>query len=740
MRLDPKELRHISLNWKLLIPFLLLPAVLTTLFVGWGIRTQNLIISRQEEARLRQNYHNFQQRLDLRLNIDKTLAELVALNPEAQEALAVKDRARLMDMYEPLYSSMKRLPGIKQFHFLTDPGVSLLRLHQPSLYGDRVRRRTVFDALETGRTVGGLEMGATGLSLRGVAPVFYQARTVGGVEVGTALNRDFLTPLEEDFGYNITIYVPQDHQPYNLRVAATTAVDWLYLEPDAVQAALDQKRVTYQTLQPGSANLAVLIGPVLGYDGRPVAAVEMTGDRSRTLFSIKRHTTLIVTFGVVLLIVALAFVWWVSAKFLAPIDSLVDQAEKIADGQRVAKMNVRARDEFGTLADALNRMLTVQEEARDKLRNYAHELEERVQERTAELVQSEEKFRTLVDHIPLVVYRLEPGLIRSFVSNHIEKLTGWPPEEMVGEAGVWSQLIHPSDRQRVLEAKQDALEHGRVLEIEYRIMGPSGEEIDVLDHAEPIFNLDGEVENLEGYLLDIRERRRLQEQTVQTEELKTLSEISERLAHEFRNPLSVVGLSARRLKKVLDGGEKGKEYADIIIDQISRLELIINMIQGYIKPIVARFEPVSARELVIHAIDACQECIEEGNIELEVEDEPDLPEIEADRGLMERVWINLIRNAAYQMPSKGQLKIVVRSKDGRVIYKVIYPAGYLSDDHLRHFFYPFTTEDADASQVDLPLVPVIVHKHGGVINVGRLGDDLVSVSVELPVQPPKPSE
>jgi PAS domain S-box-containing protein len=730
-----KELRHISLKWKLLIPFLFLPVALTVLLVGWSIQGQTRILTAQEEEVVKGSLVDFRQRLELRTDLTKALAEQVALNPIAQQAMAEQNRQALLDLYSPVYHSLTRLPGVKQLHFHLTPPQSFARVHHPDMNGDDLipYRETINQAQRTGRVIGGIEFGATGFGIRGVAPIYAGGRLVGSVELGSDLDQDFLADLKSDFQCDLTIYVPVEKSGRGFTVLAATDPRRVKLVPQAYESVFSTGRTFFDIVTWHNQPLAVLVGEIEGYDGHPAALIELSLDRSDTIAAIRSNAFMLLVFGLILLLMALVFVWSISVLFLAPIKTMVDQAEEIRAGNMVPQMEVVNRDEFGTLTDALNKMLAGLEDSRRKLANQAHELEIRVRERTSELVASEEKFRALVEHIPLVVYRLEKGMVRSFVSPHIEKLTGWPPEEVVGGEKIWSASIHPDDRNRVLEAKRKALLNGTPLEIEYRFLDRQGTVVDVLDYAEPIKDANGRVLYLEGYMIDIRERKHLQEQTLRAEELKTLGEISARLAHEFRNPLSVVGLTARRLEKTLSEGDQCRTYTRILTEQIARLEQIINMIQKFIQPMGLRIITGDIGSLLESVIEAATPILEEKQIQLDVELDEEIPNLPLDPALIQRALFNLIRNAVYQMPKNGVLRLSVTPNSGSLGIQLIYPAGYLSDDQLRHFFFPFTTEDADTSLVDLPLVPVIIHKHNGVIHVKRQGDDLIMVSIDLPL-------
>ena len=683
---------------------------------------------------MRDNFIHLKQRFQLRLDSSGAMALLVAANPLVQKAVAERDRQTLIDLYQNVCNELTRQVGIKQFHFHVFPGYSFLRLHAPGQHSDELSsyRQTISEAYETGQVVSGLEYGVTGFGLRGVAPIYYQGELVGSVEIGWSLELPFLQRYMKDFDSHITLYTPDPAAPKGFRVLATTSESLTFLAAPIYKRVMGGAEPGFITQKVNDRNLAVLVGPIKDFQGRTVAVIELVRDRSGTLDLLRQHATIIISFAVAILILALVFVWWISALFLAPIWVLVDQAEKITAGDRVPHMDITVRDEFGTLAESLNRMLTSLEESRYRLQNQAQELEVRVRERTAELVQSEEKFRTLVENIPIAVYRLETGMIRSFVSSHIEKLTGWPPEELVGGLVVWSSVIHPRDRRRVMDEKRRSLEAGEVFDMEYRLVDRQGQEVPILDHAEPVGGENGRTQYMEGYMLDLRDRKRLEEQSNKAEELKTLSEISTRLAHEFRNPLSVVGLSARRLTRIIEETQDGAPYVKIIIEEVARLEQILRMILSFIQPLEINSHIISADRFIRDVARSARPILEEKKIELSLEIEEELPDLNLDSERLRHCFLNLIRNAVYQVSPHGVIRLVVTSEGRDVFIKFVYPAGYLTDDRLRHYFYPFTTEESDTSLVDLPMVPVCVHKHDGVIDVDREGADLIAVTIVLP--------
>ncbi len=120
------------------------------------------------------------------------LAITIAAIPEVQEAIALKDRNKLIDLLTPLISNLQSLSSYPlKIHFHIPPGKSFLRVWRPDKFGDDLRsfRNTVVKVLETGHPIFGIESGRAGLAVRGVAPIFWksQNKPVGSVEVFTNL-------------------------------------------------------------------------------------------------------------------------------------------------------------------------------------------------------------------------------------------------------------------------------------------------------------------------------------------------------------------------------------------------------------------------------------------------------------------------------------------------------------------------------------------------------------------------
>jgi len=253
-----------------------------------------------------------------------------------------------------------------------------------------------------------------------------------------------------------------------------------------------------------------------------------------------------------------------------------------------------------------------------------------VRERTAELIESEEKYRTLVENVPLVVYRMGAGGRVLFLNSFIEEVFGYTPVEILADPDLWDAAVYEEDAERVRNLRRKGFSRGEECIGEYRVRHKNGHLVHVLDHAIPSLGPDGTVRSVDGIIIDVTGRIKLQERLIQAEGLRTIGEVSMRLAHEIRNPLVSAGGFARRLLSSMNPEDPNREKVQIIVKEVGRLELILRMILTYIQPLELDVSPIQLNRPVEAALKAEQPAIEERGLHLDLHLGTELPEIPAD--------------------------------------------------------------------------------------------------------------
>ncbi len=156
---------------------------------------------------------------------------------------------------------------------------------------------------------------------------------------------------------------------------------------------------------------------------------------------------------------------------------------------------------------------------RDELTDLAasfNEMAMSLDKRTTEVRRAEIKYRSLVEQMSMITYitTLDKSIGTLYVSPQIEAVLGYTPEEWLADPGLWVQLLHPEDRDRVLAEVQKSLQStdGVLFQLEYRIFTRSGAMLWLYDEAISVKNELNEPDFLQGIMYDVTERKRFEEE------------------------------------------------------------------------------------------------------------------------------------------------------------------------------------------------------------------------------------
>lgn len=736
-----KRINDISLKWKLIIPFLFLTAMgAVTLFLV-SYRFQTSLINVNEEQRLSNLYQAFLNNINFKKDMAMSLAYLTARNPEVAAALARRDRQRLIALLAPAFKTLERDFGVRQFHLHVPPATSFLRLHAPKQHGEKMEayRPTINRARETGLGVGGVERGVLGLSIRSVVPVFYQGHLAGTVEFGLSLEKPLLEEFKKNFIAEAGLYLPGNTDPTIPQVLAAT-IDQPPPPVRLFKRLLFSGEVMIRPENLGTRKITSIYGPVRDFSGKIIGLVIISVDRSPAQALLQRYALVAAAWGLGGLMVSIVFVGFISVIFTRRIEEVIKGADEIASGRRDTRLPVKSGDELDVMARAINQMLRSLDASQLRLKEYAQNLELMVEQRTRSLKESEQTYRTLVENVPSIVYMVEPNGNTLFLNRASELMIGLPPEQLSGPLENWSRHIHPDDRDRVITLREESLQRKQEIRAEYRMVNHDGTLMYCFDHAVPIFKENRDFYRMEGIIIDISVQKELQEKSLQAQELETLGQISTRLAHELRNPLASIGGLARRIVKSFEATDTRAEKSQMILEQVQKLEKILNMMLAFISPQAINLQPVLVNRLIMQGIKEMQRKFQGTGFSVNVRIDPDLGLIPLDEALFERALLDLLENAWDRMGRKGEMDLMTHKNGETATITLTYQVPFISQGDIEDYFYPFTVDyssvkkDSDSDQPDVSIAKVIIHKHGGTINVTPEDAHQIKISIALPLQ------
>ncbi len=281
--------------------------------------------------------------------------------------------------------------------------------------------------------------------------------------------------------------------------------------------------------------------------------------------------------------------------------------------------------------------------------------------------------------------------------------------------------------------------------------------VDNLFHARPISEEDIQVltmfaskaclamenaslyESLESALHAVRSA---QDRLLQSEKLMALGEMAAKIAHEIKNPLTVIGGFARRIAKPVGKPADRhaiERYAQIILKEVQRLERIIRETLYFSREVAPEFSSVDLNSEIHDMLAMFREDLEDARITSVLDLSPEIPVISVDPDQLRQVLWNLISNAIQAMERSGILTVSTRAADPEegvgVVLRVSDTGGGIPHDVVHNIFNPFFTTKPKGTGLGLPIVHTIVEKHGGTIHLDNQEGKGVAFSVFLPLFP-----
>ncbi|WP_449244967.1 ATP-binding response regulator [Desulfobacca acetoxidans] len=232
-------------------------------------------------------------------------------------------------------------------------------------------------------------------------------------------------------------------------------------------------------------------------------------------------------------------------------------------------------------------------------------------------------------------------------------------------------------------------------------------------------------------LMSLREE---QERRAQDERLSALDQMVEGVAHEIRNPVTAIGGFARRLYERLPNGTQEKQYAEVIVNESKRLEQMVRQIVEATVISIPSLRKRDINEVIVEALAACQEKLNESQVTAKLELAEDLPPLIMDAGNMRRVIAHLISNAVNAMPSGGALTIISARRNHYGQIQVSDTGVGIPSKILPHIFDPFFTTKSSGPGLGLAMVHKIIKQHGGQISVETEPNKGTTFSILLPLK------
>ncbi len=231
--------------------------------------------------------------------------------------------------------------------------------------------------------------------------------------------------------------------------------------------------------------------------------------------------------------------------------------------------------------------------------------------------------------------------------------------------------------------------------------------------------------------------QKAQEAVRRSDRLAALGQLSGGLAHELRNPLGTIKASAEMLAQNVSGeNEVAREVAGFIVSEVDRTNSLITRFLDFARPLRLRTDRADLTQTLDRAVAAAQR--DAPAVAIYTNYAPEIPPFPFDAELMERVFFNLIANAAQATEPGGTVTVKTRAAGGAVEISVIDRGSGIEPQDLDSIFNPFFTTKPQGVGLGLAIVSKIVDQHGGKIAVESEPGKGSVFRVLLPMAPTAP--
>ena len=219
------------------------------------------------------------------------------------------------------------------------------------------------------------------------------------------------------------------------------------------------------------------------------------------------------------------------------------------------------------------------------------------------------------------------------------------------------------------------------------------------------------------------------------------TDLAASMSHEIRNPLVAIKTFAQLLPERFDDAEFRKDFNEIVVQEIDRLDKIITQINHFAHPSELVMKPIDVRASVRQAIAIARERVKKNGVAIDTTLPNDLPKVLADEAALTEAFAHLVANAAEATSGRSKPRITLAAKQVRegghasgVVVTIKDNGKGISTDLKEKVFSPFCTTKARGMGLGLPIVKRTIFDHNGRVDIDSNSHG-TSVSVMLPASP-----
>ncbi|WP_158582983.1 PAS domain-containing sensor histidine kinase [Lysinibacillus yapensis] len=363
-------------------------------------------------------------------------------------------------------------------------------------------------------------------------------------------------------------------------------------------------------------------------------------------------------------------------------------------------------------------------------RKKVEELLTRSQEQNRQLLEkrleeSEQRFKSLFVHNSDPIFTFD--LDRKFIEANpaAENILGYTSTEL--QQKEWASIIAPEDQDLYSEHFKRASQ-GEWQESTLSMIHKDGSNRVIELKMIPII-IDRQCIGIYQITKDITDSILAEERIRRSDKLAAVGLLAAGVAHEIRNPLTTLKGYIQLLATDID-----KNYADILLSEIDRINLIVSEFLILSKPQAIKYESQDIKLILNNITSILEPQARLNRIQIISEYDSNIPFINCEQNQLKQVFINLIKNAIEAMPNGGEIIVKAKKVNNQMVIIQISDEGIgIEEERIPKLGEPFYTTKEHGTGLGLMVCFRIIEQHGGTINISSQLNKGTSVDVCLPI-------
>ena len=438
----------------------------------------------------------------------------------------------------------------------------------------------------------------------------------------------------------------------------------------------------------------------------------------------------LITLSIVTLLIIFASVWfglYLSKGITVPIQELAEGTHRIASGDYDVFIDLPAEDEMGVLVNSFNQMTM-------DLKNSKLQLEET----NRELVRSNVEIEQRRLNMEIVFANVAAGVISTDAEGKIltfnksaEKMLNLKADQIVGRD--YKEVLNRDYLRIINEFFQDRYLVRKGSFKRQISLTVGNRTLPLLVSLNVMRDDKGKSHGVVAVLEDLSEIEKAQR-------MAAWREVARRIAHEVKNPLTPIQLSAQRLQRkygatlAKDDSKVFEECTNMIVDQVEGLKRLVNEFSSYARLPAPNLSLNDLKQIIQESVNVYKEA--QKAVTIVFHDAAEVPEIQVDREQMKRVMINLLDNALDAIDGRGQITIGLSyDQDLQIVILEVADNGKgIPPEHKARVFEPYFSTKKHGTGLGLAIVNNIINDHNGSIRVQDEDPQGTRFIIELPLK------